>query len=371
MNQRRICFVFSEINSSKTFELLVLEAAKEYQCRVYIYGNSDNILRRRLQEANIDTRIIHNRGNKLSFLKLCIRIFLIKANRSTCFFTSGLTATYALLLRTYLKSNYLWIYIRHHSDVHNGKSVYQILDKLCTLRASCVIAVSKIVYDLLLSLNFDLNRIALVHNGILLSENSLLRSRNYPKSTWQIGIVSRVEPSKGVEFSLQALIDVSNYIDFEIWHVGEIGRFSENYRNLIQDKSINNRYKHFSWQEDLSWFYSNIDILIHVPITSSSESFGMVYLEGIASGAICIFSRSGILNELSDQNNGIWIEVPCQNSQAISAALHSVVHANLTSPNVRERKVLLDNFDLEKTIKSYLSLISEQFIASHASSGKP
>ena len=368
MKPYSLCFIFSDVNSSKTLEYLVLQASKEYRCKVYIFGSEDNLLKKRLQESNIDVHLMINHGTRFSFFIFCLRLMYIALKEKCLFFTSGLLATYALLVLKILRFKFPWIFIRHHSDAHLGKPIFRKLDKLSASKANRVISVSKIVSRLLVSEGLDPTKVEMVHNGIILPKIKPSFSGISLRSSFRVGLVSRVEPLKGLEFVLEALIKISNQISFEIWHVGEIGGSSERYRELIQHESINSRYKHFPWQEDLSWFYSSIDCFIHAPITDTAESFGMVYLEGLASDALCIFTKSGILNEISHSNEGFWVEVPHRDSSSIASAILSVSGSHSYRGNTHKRHLLLEGFSLKKTIDSYQRLIRSEIQKSMNSS---
>ena len=67
--------------------------------------------------------------------------------------------------------------------------------------------------------------------------------------------------------------------------------------------------------------YSIMDIFIHVPIAPHEEGFGLVFVEAMASEIPCIFTKSGIGNEILINNRNSII-VKHKSKKEISNALN-------------------------------------------------
>lgn len=101
-------------------------------------------------------------------------------------------------------------------------------------------------------------------------------------------------------------------------------------------------------------FLSTLDIFVHVPIAADIESFGLVYLEALATQLQCIFTKSGIIHELPNLEKYIH-EVPYQDSKSIFQKLIRIASHEETKMDIPSD--WLSNFSLEKVGQSYVKEI--------------
>ena len=65
--------------------------------------------------------------------------------------------------------------------------------------------------------------------------------------------------------------------------------------------------------------YHCMDVLIHVPINETVESYGLVYVEAFASGLPTIITKSGVANEIAQDSSNCVVVDYCNSDQIFSA----------------------------------------------------
>jgi len=79
-----------------------------------------------------------------------------------------------------------------------------------------------------------------------------------------------------------------------------------------------------SREEDYPALISGADIFVHVPVGPYAEGFGQVYLEALAAGRPCVFTRSGVLSD-APTLRGAYIDVPYGSSDALQESMESLL----------------------------------------------
>jgi glycosyltransferase involved in cell wall biosynthesis len=281
--------------------------------------------------------------------------------RPNVFLASGQYATYSGIPAAFLLGIPKRGYIRHHSNFHHvfksraGLFADTVMNKLSTR----IIAVSGLVYKILTDQEkVPKDKVVVIHNGIDLSEFSRKASRNKrvvgENNDLRIGVVSRLTKLKGVEFIAEAYNQFSVLYPKSSLHI--IGEFADSYGDVMEILSRNN-LQNFSIERNtpnMPDFLSSIDVFVHVPIAAEIESFGLVYLEALATKLQCIFTKSGIIHELPNLEKYIH-EVPYQDSKSIFQKLIRIASHEETKMDIPSD--WLSNFSLEKVGESYVKEI--------------
>jgi glycosyltransferase involved in cell wall biosynthesis len=92
-----------------------------------------------------------------------------------------------------------------------------------------------------------------------------------------------------------------------------------------------------------------------VPIGKEYEAFGIVYVEALATKIRCIFTQSGILNELEDPTKFVDI-VDFGSSDAIYNALKKILQG-ASEPKTSVPDAWLEQFSIERMAKNYSAII--------------
>ena len=145
--------------------------------------------------------------------------------------------------------------------------------------------------------------------------------------------------------------------DFPNSQLHIIGAFSDSYtevKNILASVD-SNLYTLEEQNSDIPNFFRSIDVFIHVPIGDDYEAFGIEYVEALAANVHCIFTQSGILNELEDPIKFVDI-VDYGSSEEIYTALKELLQG-VSKPRTPVPKLWLGQFSIERMAKSYSSLI--------------
>ena len=109
-------------------------------------------------------------------------------------------------------------------------------------------------------------------------------------------------------------------------------------------------------------FYNSIDAFVHTPVDSTVESFGLVYVEAMASGLPCIFTLSGVAKDFA-RNGSNCLIVEYKSVLAIYEALKSLYcNINLSKSLSKESPIAVSNFSMTKMCKKYLEVFDNELM---------
>jgi len=135
-----------------------------------------------------------------------------------------------------------------------------------------------------------------------------------------VGIVSRITPIKGVIFTITAFSQFLQSNPNSVLVIANaMGAKPKDINALIAtipEKNI----RVLDRETDMAAVYGSMDVLIHVPISSEVESYGLVYVESFLSGLPTIITLSGIAHEIAEDGKNCLI-VDYQDSDGIYNAL--------------------------------------------------
>ncbi|MCR3921550.1 MAG: glycosyltransferase family 4 protein [Firmicutes bacterium] len=131
--------------------------------------------------------------------------------------------------------------------------------------------------------------------------------RNEYNKCLQILFVGKLIPRKNVHVVLRSLASVSDKLDFHFTIVGE-GKEKPYLESLTQSLELNAKVSFYSAmaREDVLKKMDEVDVFVMV---SSSETFGLVYIEAMSRGCITIGAKGeGIDGVIIDGENGFLVE---------------------------------------------------------------
>ena len=328
-----------------------------------LLGSNNLWLQDRLRDLQIEFRQIR-RINKIliPFIVIYFSIQLIFGNYKGVY-ASGQFASVVGITSGWLSRIKNRIFTRHHSDENHiledfSLPLYRafLSDKLLNKLATKIVAVSPVVYEILTFLEgAPYSKVRQINNGVEISKLINLEVDSVSTKRIRIGVMSRMTRVKGVEYIVEAFAKFN-----KIYGASElliVGAKSEIYPKILEClRSVpDNSYNFIEKVEDNLDFFSAIDVFIHVPVRRYAEAFGLVYLEGIFSGKICIYSESGIL--LNDKKlSPYYRRVNYRDSQDIFEKLIEIAAKPIPSG---KRIVLPLDFTLEKMEDEYVQLWKE------------
>jgi len=224
-----------------------------------------------------------------------------------------------------------------------------------------IIAVSHRVASLLETCeHVPKDKISIIYNGINTRDFQSLakiRAQNSILSKVNVVMIGRHIESKGFIYGIRAFkraYQVHNNLFLKIF-----GEFSTATCTILEElrELPATSYELFSELQTHDTIYGSASIIVHTPISPEAESFGLVYLEGILSGADCIFTVSGILHEIAglcDSQNVFVVDY--KNSDQIYSKLINILARQNKYSSISQSK-LIPRFDLKVTSKQVIDLM--------------
>jgi len=205
------------------------------------------------------------------------------------------------------------------------------------------------------------DRVKVIYNGInpdlylITNTQDLRKEIGLTENDFVIGFVGRFSVQKGIQYALEAFKIISE--KFENVHLllcGE-GELKQNIENFIRDDFLQSKIHLLGFRKDIPNIMRTINVLL---TPSLWEGFGIVLIEAMASGKLCIAANASSIPEIvSDGENGILVQP--QNSNSIIEALTKLISTPGLSQKMGENglKIFHDKFTLDRMIKKYEELL--------------
>jgi glycosyltransferase involved in cell wall biosynthesis len=363
----RILAIFSDVDfSPQLIGIIQKLLGRGAVVRVILIGNADLQIAKQIQLRGWDSRIIRQRGKIGSLLNfLFVALGMIKY-RPQILFASGQYATIIGMSSAKLLNVSQRVYIRHHSSFHHKYKMKLglILDRISNRLATTIVAVSSVVEKILIQDELvDKNKIVIIHNGVDLtnfrSESPLSKSVS-PKNAsnsrlFHIGVISRLTEWKGVNYTATAFVKLQKEFPNSRLHI--VGAFADSYPDVksILSTVDKGKYSLEKINSNIPAFLRGLDAFVHVPVGKDDEAFGIVYVEALASGIPCIFTQSGVLNELVTPDRYAHL-VQFRNSEEIYRCLKGMMQG-LSDPKIAVPEPWLNQFSLSEMSNQYAILL--------------
>jgi N-acetyl-alpha-D-glucosaminyl L-malate synthase BshA len=150
-------------------------------------------------------------------------------------------------------------------------------------------------------------------------------------------------------------LEISNYIDAELWLVGD-GEELEAVKVLIQQNGVEDRVRYWGLQHDVSTLLAQSDLLL---MSSHAESFCLTALEAMACGVPVLATRVGGVPEVVvDGQTGILFEVGDQETavrEAVGLLSDPVKHATMRAAAIQRAS----HYSRDKIVPEYETLYRE------------
>jgi len=364
---KRILALLSDVDFSPQLVAILQELFdRGGVIRIVLIGSADSQIAKQIKLRGWKSKNIRQRGKITSMCNFLLFSIEIIRHRPNTLFASGQFATIIGMLSAKLFSIPNRVFIRHHSNIHHkyamkfGIAIDQVSNRLATT----IVAVSEVVKRILIdveSVNSD--KVEIIYNGVnLIDFNSLLPvSREVSKQNFEkvplfhIGVISRLTEWKGVEYTATAFVRLQKEFPESRLHI--VGAFADSYLDVreILSKVASNTYTLDKVNSKIPYFLQGLDAFVHVPISFEDEAFGIVYIEALASGIPCIFTQSGVLNELETPDRYAAI-VAHRNSEEIYLNLKEMIQGNYQSKSAVPES-WLDQFSLDSMAKAYGELL--------------
>lgn len=221
-------------------------------------------------------------------------------------------------------------------------------------KAKSVIALSDSLRSTALKTS-PIQRIGVIRNGI---NAELFYSKASIKDGKPLKLVtvSRLIERKGIEYILAAIAELSDS-NVTLTIVGE-GNYERQLKKICEDYSLQSIVKFHGYcsNEMLTSIYQDHDVFI---LTSIAESFGIVFLEAMASGLPIIGAKAGGIPDIVAEENGILVE-PCSVNEIKEAILKMRDQPSLRREmGMENRKKILNQYGWRKVAEMYQNIYGE------------
>lgn len=211
-----------------------------------------------------------------------------------------------------------------------------------------------------------LDKLTVIHTPIVVDQVSseeidqFLKKYEIDPSRKIIGMVARLASEKGVEYLVAAMPNILQvFEDSQVVFVGNyqdvIGESAYKEKVMPMIRKLGDRWKFLGIISDIekSAFYNICDVLV-LPSINSTESFGMVQVEGMICGvSVVATDLPGVRRPV--QSTGMGKIVSIKNSQALAKGIIEVLQSSAV---VDEASVnsLKGNYSPESVARAYEAL---------------
>jgi glycosyltransferase involved in cell wall biosynthesis len=327
-----IVLTFSNASNSQIYDAIVQEYSNlgvRLEC-IY-YGTATTPIKDFSDFLKIPTKqyVIETPADQIHSFFKTISYFIRK--KPTIVIGFGQTATVIGFLASAFLPKTLRVYSRQHTSSNRSEfpvkgRIYDFLSN--KLAHSIIVSNSNQLEYLVKNENVKSNKIHLCEFGFNLSEyahpNELEIERfiskyNIDISKFVIGIVSRVQDIKGLEYSIRAIGEFLSFFPESILILANAADATQSQLKFIRDSIPERNLRIIERETQMAPVYGCMDVLIHVPIDSTVESYGLVYVEAFASALPTIITKSGVANEIAKDSFNCIVVDYCNSDQILTA----------------------------------------------------
>ena len=229
------------------------------------------------------------------------------------------------------------VYTRHNSTINLDYYPNAVkYDKLVNYLATDIIAISKVVKDVLMKREgVKEDKIKIVYHGFdfeemdgLAAEHRSEIENKYAFSNGRypvVGVVSRFIHYKGIQHIIPAFdLLLKNHPDAHLVLCNAAGPYSNEINSLLKRLPAD-KYTLVEFEKNIFSLYKTFDVFVHVPVYAESEAFGQSCIEAWALGVPAIYTNAGIIKEVGRDNYNC-IMVDFENEDVIFKGLPKITH---------------------------------------------
>jgi glycosyltransferase involved in cell wall biosynthesis len=231
--------------------------------------------------------------------------------------------------------------------------------------ADAVIAASKATYNEVCIIVKDVEKTHLIPNGVDINrfnpnlDTSILREKLHLKNQTVIFSLRSHEPKYGLEYLIRSMPIVQEMNTNVIFIIGGDGSLRQYHEKLAAELDVKEKviFPGRIPSEDLPYYYALSDIVV---VPSLQEAFGLVVSEAMSCGKPVIGSNvGGIPDQIVDGNTGFLVEPKNPSKIAEKILWLSTNREEAKKMGLNGRKVVEQNYDIDKRTKSIISLYKQ------------
>ena len=297
----KLLYGFSNIRSTQQFERLLLDLDQHFELRILYYGPSQSLFPQVLEELGLDVRVISFvNGYDLPFA-IASTLWLLIRWRPAIVHAHLRIATRILIPLAFLCAIPRRIHTRHHSVFHHRHFKKGVLaDRVVNFLSTEIIAPSALVNKVLVALEkVKPSKVSVIHHWFDADAYHLSSGHcrlSPAHSSYPVILMNaRFENLKGHVFAIRAFHQLLHiYPTAKLRFANASGHDRGEILSLLQSLLPPHSWEVVPFTNHPQELYQGIDLFIHCPVDRLCESFGQVYIEAMAAGIPCIFTRSGI-----------------------------------------------------------------------------
>lgn len=197
--------------------------------------------------------------------------------------------------------------------------------------------------------------VQVIYNGVDLRTFAMREDRWQQTARYNIGCVARLEQEKGIEFLIQAIKIVREFIPFaRLIIVGE-GREKKKLVWLSERLGLKEAIQWIGYQRQIERWYGYFDAYVLPSVTR--ESFGITLVEAMASGVPVVASRIGGIPEIIEHKRTGLLAKPGDSQDLADQLIYLYNNrAETRQMVVAARNKAEEAFSLERMIRDFYLL---------------
>lgn len=311
----KIAIVVSNIDRWMTFEWIADRLKEKHDVHWFLLNPGESYFEDYLTDKEIPFTRINYAGKS----QILTRVFALKSAlrdfRADIIHCHFLDANIIGLLAGFLAGIKKRIYTRHHSVFHlryhkKGK----LYDRLSNWLSTDIIAISGSVASILRDdEGVPAKKIQLLHHGFELklfdnpSESNFKERYGIGVDKKIVGVISRYIHWKGVKYIVRAFREFyANHPESMLVLLNARGPDEQEIKKelkLLEKGS----FIEIPFEKNITEVFRQFHVFVHAPIDEEVEAFGQVYIEALASGVPCVFTKSGIANDIIEHEQNALV----------------------------------------------------------------
>jgi len=366
----KLCFVIFQFVKWAIFEWIAKHLDRtKFDVTFILLFNGKSPLAKPLSEMDIPFYEVQYAGNS-DRIKVGFKIFSIyRKIKPDIVHTHFQPANITGLIAAWVSRVPVRIHTRHHAGPYPPSHkfrTYKRYDKINSLLSTHIVAISSLVKEVLGNEGTPENKIQLVRHGFdieqfdSVSESRInaLREQYIPEDAGPvIGIVSRYQEWKGLEYSIPAFKKLlKDFPTAFLILANAWGPDSGTVKKLLSEIP-SDRYVEIKYEDDVYALFKLFNVFVHTPIEPHYESFGQVYIEALIAGVPSVCTKSGIALEFSEHKESAYL-VDHQNENQIVEGIKELLKNIPLQQKIRKngRKIVENSFNVEGMINAFEEL---------------
>ena len=300
-----------------------------------------------IDSLQVETRSFLNLPKKSFFLRKSDLQYLAKSLENVSLVIAHMSFGASLANIIYKKYKIPFVYIMHESDFGTLNRQFDIFKNALS------------IYTRSIALDIKLNNFGIKSDGVIYSgiDTELIVKRSFDRleedRTFKLISVNRLEKRKNIDITLEVLAKLPKNIRYEYTIIGD-GSERGNLENKINDLGLSNTVKMLGFK-DRSFCLESLreaDIFI---MPSDPETFGLAYLEAMASGCLVICAEGcGVDGLIKNKFDGYTVKA--RNIQMLENLLMNIF-TNDQSEVLKNSYLTIQKYTLENAQLNYAEKI--------------